>query len=157
MMIKNKIFTYIALLLVIILVALPVGGSNIVKQQESSIYHHFGNFIFEDNSIPNTVTSFELWITRENISEDENNKSYLRYTYKYKLVGLSKSIYYDRLRNTFMEEFEIFLDDSDEPMNNFPLNLYINKYPSVLYEMKSNDENPSFYISWFSSYYDPRE
>jgi len=156
-MIKNKIFTYIALLLVIIFVALPVGGSNIVKQQESSLYYHFGNFIFEDNSIPNTVTSFELWITRENISEDENNKSYLRYTYKYKLVGLSKSIYYDRLRNTFMEEFEIFLDDSDEPMNNFPLNLYINKYPSVLYEMKSNDENPSFYISWFSSYYDPRE
>jgi hypothetical protein len=140
----------------------PIGGSNKINRhienvQNSILYYHYGNFIFQNTSLPNTFTSYDLWITKELISNNENSKSYIYYKYKYKLIGVSKSTYYGGVRNTFMEGFQIFYNNSAEPMNNYPLNLYIQKNPTVLYEIKSNDETPSFYVSWTNSYYDARQ
>ena len=152
----KKLITYIGLLFLMLSTSL-ISSSDINVDNPNSIYHHFGNFIFQNTSLPNTFTSYDLWITKELISNNENSKSYIYYKYKYKLIGVSKSTYYGGVRNTFIEGFQIFYNNSAEPMNNYPLNLYIQKNPTVLYEIKSNDETPSFYVSWTNSYYDARQ
>jgi len=151
----KKLITYIGLLFLMLSTSL-ISSSDINVDNPNSIYYHFGTFVFPHKSLPNTETSFDIWITKEYMSGHENQKSYIIYEFKYKVFAISKSLYYNQGKNTFMEGFKIYINGNDQSMNNMPLNQYIQKYPTMLYEIKSNDQNPSFDLSWDRSYYDAR-
>jgi len=151
----KKLITYIGLLFLMLSTSL-ISSSDINVDNPNSIYRHFGNFTFPHTSLPNTYTSFDLWITRDYLSDYQKQKSYVDYEYIYTVYATSKSQYYGNVRNTFMEGFQLFINNGNYLHNEIPLNLYIQKNPTVLYEMKSNNSQPSFNISWSRSYYDAR-
>lgn len=149
----KRFITYLILILSLFFIGAKPIENNI---QQPTLYLDFGLYDFPNNTYPNTTTAYQLYVTREYVSDYENSISYVKYMYKYKIVGVSHSKYYGNVRNTYMEGFQIFWNKSPYPLNTHPLSLYIAKQGSVLYEIKTNDTQPHIQIKWSSSYYDAR-
>ena len=127
----------------------------LTSNDQSAVYHDFGVYTY-NTSDPHTYTQYRLYIEKHYISEEENANAYIQYKYKYVLKGMSFSRYDNEVRNTYMNDFNIYLNDDNHPFNPYPLNFYIKKSPTILYEVKSNDPKIFIRITWESSFYDSK-
>lgn len=146
----KKIILYIILLFSLFSF---ISGGKINEQP--ILYIDYGIYTYRTN-LPHTYTQYRLYVEKDYVSDHENANSYIKKKYKYTIKGISFSKYYGANRNTYMNRFNIYLNNDPYPENAYPLNFYILKIPTILYEIKSNNPHPNIRITWEESYYDAR-
>ena len=124
--------------------------------QQPIRYADFGLFSYP-TIYNHTFTSYRLYIKRTNLTQQSNaykKNTYVSYKYRYEIIGISLSKYYNNPRNTWMTGVFVYINGN--LMNPYPYTFNINKRETVLYWYETNEGYPKFNLTWQSSYYDPR-
>lgn len=99
-----------------------------------------------------------LLIIKQNIIEPVNYKKSLRYVnnlpqYKYEIVFISSSKYYNKKASTWLFGVKIFINNNEITKELFPdgFTALINTNPTTIYSFESNENNINVKIIWNNS------